>query len=92
VYPTQTAAPQAWQCIAFNISTTGIGVTLPLQLPEGTVLTIQAWGLPGACPLPARIVRASPVEMFWFTGCQLLRPLSDPDLQIWRSGRLDWLD
>jgi hypothetical protein len=78
--------------VAYNISASGVGVTLPLPLPEGTVLTIQAWGLPGAGPLRARIARVQPVEMFWFTGCQWLTPLSEPALRLWRSGPLDWLD
>jgi PilZ domain len=92
VHCAKAAAPQAWQCIAYNISETGIGVTLPISLQEGTVLSIQAWNLPRACPLQARIVKTREVEFLWFTGCELVKSLSDAELRIWRSGPLDWLD
>ena len=69
VRPARAPVPQPWQCIAYNISATGLGLTLPVQLPEGTVLTIEAWKLPRACPLQVRIVQTRLVELFWFTGC-----------------------
>jgi hypothetical protein len=85
------SSPQAWQGIAYNISATGIGVALPIDLPKGTVLTIQAYSLAGACPLLVRVVHAKPVQDRWFVGCELSKRLSESDLQIWRSGPLDWL-
>jgi hypothetical protein len=93
VHPAGAAeGAQAWRCIAYNLSATGVGVALPVRLPPGTVLTIQAFSLPRARPLAARIVRVTPVEHAWFAGCELLGRLSDCDLQIWCSGPLDWLD
>lgn len=92
VHPARASAREAWQCIAYNISATGIGVALPVPLPEGAALSIRAWGLPRACPLRARIVHTRPVAFLWYTGCALLTPLSNADLTIWRSGPLDWLD
>jgi hypothetical protein len=61
-------------------------------LSEGTLLTIEAWNLPRACPLRVRVVQAKPVEHVWFTGCEFLSRLPGPDLNIWRSGPLDWVD
>jgi c-di-GMP-binding flagellar brake protein YcgR len=92
VYPAKASAPEAWQCMAYNISATGIGMALPIKLQEGTVLRIQAWRLPQACPLQVRIVRTTPVEFLWFTGCQFLNRLSDADLTVWRRGSLAWLE
>jgi hypothetical protein len=90
--PTPARGPQPWQCIAYNISTIGIGIALPIQLPQGTVLTIEAWNLRGAVPLQARIIHTKPVEFLWFTGCELLKPLSERELQLWCSGPIDWVD
>src|SRR5438270_6817514 len=56
VYPAHASALQAWKCIAYNVSVAGIAVTLPIQLPVGTVLKIQAWNLKGARSLQVRII------------------------------------
>ena len=92
VHPAKVSASKAWRCIAYNISLTGIGVVLPVKLPEGTVLTIVAKNLPQAGSLQARIVQTRPVENSWYAGCELLKRLSDSDLQVWRNGPLDWLE
>jgi len=92
VLPASVAASDAWRCVAYSMSATGIGIALPERLPEGTVLTIHAWGLQGACSLQVRVVRTKQVESFWFTGCKLTKRLSDVDLRIWCSGPLDWPD
>jgi len=89
VYPAHASALQAWKCIAYNVSVAGIAVTLPIQLPVGTVLKIQAWNLKGARSLQVRIIHTKPVEHVWFTGCELLERLSGPELQAWRSGPVD---
>jgi hypothetical protein len=83
---------QVWRCIAYNVSATGIGITLPDQLPEETVLTIQAWDLPESRPLQARIVHSRPVESVWFTGCEWIKFLSDDELETWSGGPTDWVD
>jgi len=88
----RTSASEAMRCIGYNISATGIGITLPLRLPKGTVLTLQAWGLPRASPLQVRIVYTKQVDFVWFTGCEFIKRLSDAQLDVWRSGPLDWLD
>lgn len=80
------------RCIGYNISATGIGITLPVRLQPGTLLTLQAWGLPRARPLQVRIVHAKQVEFVWFTGCEFVTKPSDAQLGIWRSGPLNWLD
>jgi PilZ domain len=91
VHPANASAPQAWQCIAYNISATGIGVAIPIRLREGTVLSIQAFNLPRACPLQVRVVQAKQVNLLWFTGCEMIKCLSDAELRIWQSGPLDWV-
>ena len=92
VHPPQASPTQAWQCIAYNISETGVGVTLPLQLRLGAVLSIQAWGLSGARSLQVRVIHTRQVEYLWFTGCQLLKPLSAHELRTWCSGPTNWVD
>jgi hypothetical protein len=86
------AAAQPWQCVAYSISATGLGVTLPVRLPEKAVLTIHAWSLPRAAPLRVRIVHQRQVEFLWFAGCELLTRLSEPELHAWCSGPTDWVD
>jgi PilZ domain len=85
-------APEGWHCIAYNISATGIGITLPLNLREGTELSIQGWGLEGVETLTARIVHTKPVGFLWLTGCELTKHLSEAELEIWQSGSTSWLD
>jgi hypothetical protein len=87
----KASASEAWRCIGYDISATGIGITLPVRLQQGTLLTINAWGLPRACPLQVRVVHTKHVDFVWFTGCEFIKRLSDVQLAIWRSGPLDWL-
>jgi hypothetical protein len=92
VKPSQAHGPDDWRCIAYNISATGLGLTLPLPLEPGTILDIEAWGLADAPPLRARIVRTTPVAFVWFCGCELLDRLSDAELHAWQKGPTDWLE
>jgi hypothetical protein len=91
VRPPGARQAQGWPCIAYNISTTGIGVTLPLQVELGCLLEIEAWGLPGARPLQARVVRTTPVEFLWFCGCELSSRLDADELFTWAMAPRDWL-
>jgi hypothetical protein len=91
VHPVNAPAPQPWQCIAYSISATGIAMALPIALPEGTVLSVQAWGLPDACPLRVQVVHTRQVHDFWFTGCESPRRLTEAELLVWRSGPIDWM-
>src|SRR5262249_14488504 len=91
VWPPGASGTEGWRCIAHNISTTGIGIGLPCPLQPGTVLRCEAWGLPGAPPLQARVVFAKRLGFLWLGGCELLRPLSPAELQAWLLGGLDWL-
>ena len=81
----------SWRCIAFNISTTGVGLTLPCPVRPGTVVDVHAWELPDACRLTARVVHVKQVEFLWFGGCELVRPLTEGELQAWMAGPIDWL-
>jgi hypothetical protein len=92
VHSAKAGGPQAWRCIAYNISATGIGLALPVQLNEGTVLTIRAWELPRAGDLQACVVRATLIESYWFTGCEFVRRLKDSEVRVWSSGALDWVE
>ena len=83
VRPEAASGTGDWNGIAYNLSTTGIGLTLPCPLRAGTVLVIEPWG-PGAPPaLRARVVRSHPVAFTWFHGCELANPLGDEGLQDW---------
>jgi hypothetical protein len=90
--PVAPPEPQAWRCIAFNVSATGIGIALPVELPEGTLLTVQAYNLPGTSTLQARVIHSRPVESLWFTGCEWLAFLSEDELENWCSGPMDWVE
>jgi hypothetical protein len=92
VHPDGADAAKAWRCIAYNISATGIAVTLPTKPAPGAMLTMQAWGLPRARTLRARVVHTKLVDFFWLTGCELVGRLSDAELRVWQSGPRDWLD
>jgi hypothetical protein len=92
VIPAQVSFSEAWRCIAYNISATGICVALPMQVPERTTLTVRAWNLPGALTLQAVVVHIQPVKGSWFAGCELSKRLSDDEVQTWRSGPVDWLE
>jgi hypothetical protein len=88
------AAPQdadAWRCIAYNISPTGVGIMMPFPPPRGTVLEIQPWGLSPARPVQVRVARTTCVEFLWFCGCELLRPLDPAELQTWLAQAQNWL-
>ena len=83
--PGVTPPAEGWRSIAYNISTTGIGVTLPLPLPKGSVVEIEPHELPGAKPVRARIVHSSRLEFVWLCGCRLDEELSDAELNAWLS-------
>jgi hypothetical protein len=72
-----------WRSIAYDISTAGIGLTLPLPVQPGTLLEIEGWGIPSSRPLRARVVRTAPVEFLWFCGCEFLEPLDEAELSAW---------
>jgi hypothetical protein len=72
-----------WHAIVYNLSATGVGLTLPYPVQPGTVLHIQAWGRDKARSLRARVVRSSPVAFLWFHGCKLIEPLSSAEIQAW---------
>jgi hypothetical protein len=78
----------AWRCIAYDLSLTGIGITLPAPVREGALLTIEPFQLAGAGPLRARVVHCRLVEWAWFCGCQFDTPLTEEMLQTWLSARL----
>src|SRR4051812_46200553 len=74
VWPEGALVAEAWRCVAFNISTAGIGLTLPCPLQPETVLCIEPWELPGSRRLRARVVQARPVDFVYFAGCELDSP------------------
>jgi hypothetical protein len=86
VRPPGSALPDAWRCIAFNISASGIGLTLPLPLGPGTVLDIEPCDRPGARPVRARVAHTRRLEFLWLAGCELVRPLSAAELHAWLVG------
>jgi hypothetical protein len=91
VWPPGAQGPAGLPSIAYNISTTGIGITLPLPLPKGHLLRIEPFALPDARPLQARIVHVKPVEFLWFCGCRFVEPIREEELGVWLVVKTDWL-
>jgi hypothetical protein len=83
VRPPGVSTHEGWRCIAFNLSLTGIGVTLPLPVERDTLLDIEPWNLPGAPELKARVVHISRLDFVWLAGCELSRRLTDEELAAW---------
>jgi len=81
--PASSPEAEGWRCIVYNISATGVGVTLPLPLKNGAVIHIEPWNLPGARSVQARVVRSSPLEYVWLCGCEFLTRLTDEELRAW---------
>lgn len=79
--------PEGWRSIAYNISTTGIGVLLAVPLQPGTELDIEPWALPGTRTLRVRVVHCKRLEFAWMAGCELSEPLSDVELKAWLAGK-----
>lgn len=91
VLPPGSKGTEGWRCIAYNISLTGIGITLPAPLQTGTILEVVAWGLPAAPVLKARVVHARFTDFLWFCGCELVTSLEPEQLQAWLMGPHDWV-
>jgi hypothetical protein len=85
-FPPGGRSSLAWPAIAYNISATGVGLTLPCPLRLGTPVEVEAWGLAGAPRLQARIVHVRRCDFLWFCGCKFLAPLTEAGLQAWLSG------
>jgi hypothetical protein len=81
-WPAREADAAGWRGIVFDLSAAGVGVALPVPLPPGTELLVQAWGRE-ARPLVGMVVRTACVEGVWFTGCELATPLTEQDLGDW---------
>jgi hypothetical protein len=79
------------RCIAYNLSTSGIALAVPLPLQKGTILEVKPWELPDAPPVRARVVHAKVLEFLWCCGCELLTPLSETGLQAWLKGPRNWV-
>jgi hypothetical protein len=90
-YPHGSDPALAWHVIAYNVSATGVGITLPCPVELGTVLEVEAWKLPRAPRLRARVVHVRLSNLHWFCGCQLLAPLAEDELSAWLAGPIDWM-
>jgi hypothetical protein len=89
--PVGKKSTEGWRCIAYSISTLGIGLAMPLALPVGTLFEIEPWDLPGTRPQQVRVVRTCPCEFLWFCGAEFLSPLGDKELHAWVTAPRDWL-
>jgi PilZ domain len=93
VWPRGSSHPEPWRCIAYNISSNGLGITMPFPPQPGTLLQVEAWNLPGARPIEVRVVRASAIEFLWFCGCEFIRPLAADELLTWTARTPDlWIE
>jgi hypothetical protein len=86
VRPANSPGIDGWKCIAYDVSTIGIGVAIPYPLTVGTILAIEPADLPGAGTVEARIVRVAPLAHLWLCGCELTAPLNDTRLKDWLAG------
>ena len=57
VWPHGSAASNLGGASLYNISSNGLGITMPFPPQPGTVFQVEAWGLPGARPLEIRVLR-----------------------------------
>jgi hypothetical protein len=83
VRPPGAKAADGWQSVVYSLSMTGIGVTLPMPMERDTELDLQAWNVPDAPPLKARVVQSIRLEGVWLTGCELSRRLTKDELAAW---------
>jgi hypothetical protein len=90
-HPADARTGPDWQVIAYNISITGIGIALPCPVELGTELEIEAWKLPRAPRLRARVVHTRLSNFLWFCGCELFTPLTEEQLSTWLAGPTDWV-
>jgi hypothetical protein len=68
-----------------NLSATGIGLLVnhPLKAGNVLILNLQSGLQRLARPLPVKVTHASPLsEGNWLVGCQFVRRLSGPELQV----------
>ena len=79
------AAAEPWHCIAYDVSTNGIGLAVPLPPRVGTFLTIEADGLPRPRQLRVRVAHVRAVAYVWFCGCELETALNEEELSAWLS-------
>jgi hypothetical protein len=83
IRPPGLSGADGWRGIAFSMSATGIGVTLPLPVERGTEIEVEPWNLRGAPTVTARVVHICRLDFVWLTGCQLSRRLTDDELAAW---------
>jgi hypothetical protein len=83
VWPHGSPRVEPWRSIVYNISLTGLGVTLPFPASPGNLFQVEPYGLLGARTLEVRVLRVTPVEFLWFCGCELTRSLRAEELQTW---------
>jgi hypothetical protein len=86
VWPPGADGADGWPCIVYDISLTGVGVALPIQMPRGSLLRIQPAELPSGRTLSVRVVHSSLVDYLWFSGCELIEPLDEAQQRIWVEG------
>ena len=82
VRPEGAGGPADWPGLAYNVSTGGIGVALPLPVQPGTVLLLQPLGREGK-PFRVRVVRSVLVSFVYFHGCVFQMPLTGEELEAW---------
>jgi hypothetical protein len=83
VWPHASPRVEPWRSIVYNISSSGLGITMPFPPQPGTIFQVEAWGLPGARTLEVRVLRTTAVEFLWFCGCEFTNPLPVETLRTW---------
>jgi hypothetical protein len=70
-----------WKGIAYNISTTGVGLALPCPVQTDSIILIEPWRWGKGRVLRARVVRNVPVAFLYFHGCEFINPLTENELR-----------
>ena len=68
-----------------DISTTGVGLVLPIPVPPETILIVTPWLRGRPRPFRVRVARHAFREFAWFHGCAFVPPLGGNDLSDWRG-------
>lgn len=79
--------PEGWPAIAYNISTSGIGILLGVPLQPGIEVIVEPWNLPGARTLRVCVMHCKPLEFAWMAGCEFADPLGDAELKAGLAGK-----
>jgi hypothetical protein len=77
-----------WGATVFDLSNTGIGLSLCFPFRPGTYLAVDLHGPDGSNrSLLAKVIHArDQADGTWHVGCEFVKPLSDSDVEVMVEG------